>query len=171
MQLPPCSLLGLSGLGEFLWLLGNDGLLLLGLLSSLGSLEGGLGLGTIILRSRLENRVLLLGLDDSDCVGKGLGGAGLALGVRSAHNLDLDTEDTLAEEDVASGRVDEVASGLTGVDHETILNPSQYATKHLKNLRRRTVNFMDLARAALNLPETTTSQPLAPDSIMKRRTP
>jgi hypothetical protein len=29
------------------------------------------------------------------------------------------------------------------------------------------VNFMDLARAARSLPETTTSQPLAPDSIMK----
>jgi len=34
-----------------------------------------------------------------------------------------------------------------------------------------TVNFIDLARAALSLPETTTSQPLAPDSMMNRRTP
>ena len=29
------------------------------------------------------------------------------------------------------------------------------------------MNFMDLARAARSLPETTTSQPLAPDSMMK----
>jgi hypothetical protein len=34
-----------------------------------------------------------------------------------------------------------------------------------------TVNFMLLARAALSFPETTTSQPLAPDSMMNLRTP
>ena len=33
------------------------------------------------------------------------------------------------------------------------------------------VNFIDLARAARSLPETMTSQPLAPDSMTKRRTP
>ena len=33
------------------------------------------------------------------------------------------------------------------------------------------VNFIDLARAARSLPEMTTSQPFAPDSITKRRTP
>jgi hypothetical protein len=33
------------------------------------------------------------------------------------------------------------------------------------------VNFIDLARAARSLPEMTTSQPFAPDSMTKRRTP
>ena len=33
------------------------------------------------------------------------------------------------------------------------------------------VNFMDLARAARSFPETTTSQPFAPDSMINLRTP
>lgn len=68
----------------------------------------------------LENRLLLLGVDNGDGVGKGLLGAGLALGVGAPHDLDLDTEDTLAEENVAGGAVDEVERGLTGVDHEAV---------------------------------------------------
>ena len=82
---------------------------------------GGNSLSTIVLGHRLNNGLLLLGLDDSDGVGEGLGWASLALGVRSAHDLDLDTEHTLTEQDVAGGLIDEVLSGLTGVDHETIL--------------------------------------------------
>lgn len=38
---------------------------------------------------------------------------------RGSH-LDLDAEDTLAEQDVADGLVDEVDAGLTGVDHEAV---------------------------------------------------
>lgn len=44
----------------------------------------------------------------------------LALGIGTAHDLDLDTENTLSEENVTSGRVNEVLGGLTGVDHESI---------------------------------------------------
>lgn len=87
----------------------------------LGSLLGGKSLGTVVLAHGLENGLLLLGLNDGDRVREGLLGAGLALGVGAAHDLDLDTKDTLAEENVASGGVDELLGGLTGVDHETVL--------------------------------------------------
>jgi hypothetical protein len=100
--------------------LGLGGLLLSQTLL-LSGLLGGKGLGAVVLRHGLENGLLLLGLDDGDRVGEGLLGAGLALGVGTTHDLDLDTEDTLAEENVASGRVDELLGGLTGVDHETVL--------------------------------------------------
>lgn len=50
-----------------------------------------------------------------------LGGTRLAVGGRVTHDLDLDTEGTLAEENVTGGDVNEVANGLTGVDHETVL--------------------------------------------------
>lgn len=94
-------------------------LLLLGQTSVLGSL--GLGsLGTVVLADGLENSLLLLGLDDGDGVRERLLGAGLALGVGAAHDLDLDTQDTLAEQDVAGSAVDEVLGGLTGVDHEAV---------------------------------------------------
>lgn len=78
------------------------------------------GLGTIVLADGLDDGLLLLGLDDGDGVGERLLGTGLALGVGAAHDLDLDTENTLAEQDVASGVVNEVLGGLTGVDHEAV---------------------------------------------------
>ena len=87
----------------------------------LGELLGSQSLGTVVLADGLENGLLLLGLDDGDRVGEGLLGAGLALGVGTAHDLDLDTKDTLAEENVASSGVDELLGGLTGVNHETVL--------------------------------------------------
>lgn len=77
-------------------------------------------LGTVVLADGLENRLLLLGLDDGDSVGQRLLGTGLALGVRAPHDLDLDTQNTLSEQDVTSGTVDEVLGGLTGVDHEAV---------------------------------------------------
>lgn len=99
----------------------------LGLLSTLllghPSVLSGLGLGglsTVVLAHGLENGLLLLGLDDGDGVGESLLGAGLALGVGAAHDLDLDTQDTLSEEDVAGGGVDEVLGGLARVDHEAV---------------------------------------------------
>lgn len=95
--------------------------LLLGKTLLLGKLLGSKSLGTVVLAHGLENGLLLLGLDDGDGVGEGLLGAGLALGVGTAHDLDLDTEDTLAKEDVAGSGVDELLGGLTGVDHETVL--------------------------------------------------
>lgn len=84
-------------------------------------LLGGDGLGTVVLGHGLHNGLLLLRLNDGDGVGESLGWAGLALGVGAAHNLDLDTKHTLAEQNVAGGVVNEVLGGLTGVDHETIL--------------------------------------------------
>jgi hypothetical protein len=92
---------------------------LLGVPGILGSL-GLDGLGAVVLGDGLEDSLLLLGLDNGDGVGESLLGAGLALGIRTAHDLDLDTEDTLAEENVTGSAVDEVLSGLTGVDHEAI---------------------------------------------------
>lgn len=47
-----------------------------------------------------------------DDVGEGLGGALEALRVPALHDLDLDAENSLAEEDVANGLVDEVANRL-----------------------------------------------------------
>lgn len=95
-------------------------LLLLGGAGSLGlSLHLG-GLSTVILAHGLDNALLLLGLDDGDGVGQGLLGSGLALGVRATHDLDLDTQNTLAEQNVAGGVVNEVVGRLTGVDHEAV---------------------------------------------------
>lgn len=78
-------------------------------------LRGGLGLGL-----GLGVFSLCLGLEDGNCVGKGVGSASAAGGVPSVHNLDLDTENTLLHQDVADGLVDKVADGLTGVDHESV---------------------------------------------------
>lgn len=108
-----------------LLLLGSGLSLTLGtlLLSCLGSLSLSLGLGglsTVVLAHGLENSLLLLGLDDGDGVGESLLGTGLALGVGAAHDLDLDTQHTLSEEDVASSVVDEVLGGLTRVNHESV---------------------------------------------------
>ena len=104
------SLLLLSSLGLTLLLSRPDVLRSLGL--------G--GLSTVVLAHGLEDGLLLLGLNDGDGVGESLLGTGLALGVRAAHDLDLDTQDTLAEQDVAGGAVDELLGGLTGVDHEAV---------------------------------------------------
>jgi hypothetical protein len=108
-----------------LLLLSSGGSLLgtLTLLSSALSLSLGLhlgGLSTVVLGHGLDDALLLLGLDDGDGVRERLLGTGLALGVRAAHDLDLDTQDTLAEQDVAGGAVNEVAGGLTRVDHEAV---------------------------------------------------
>lgn len=78
------------------------------------------GLGAVVLADGLRDGGLLLGVEDGDGVGQRLLGAGLALRVGAAHDLDLDTEDTLAEQDVTGGAVDEVLGGLTGVDHEAV---------------------------------------------------
>jgi hypothetical protein len=85
-------------------------------LSDLG-LGSGDVLGNLALRDRgasESGRRLLLGLDDGDNIGEGLGGASASLGIPSLHDLDLDTEDTLTEQDVTDGGVDKVADGLPG---------------------------------------------------------
>lgn len=105
-------------------LLGNRLLSTLRLLFlSTSSLSRGLslsGLGTVVLADRLDNRGLLLGVENGDSIGQRLLGTGLALGIRAAHDLDLDTQHTLAQQDVASSAVDKVLGGLARVDHEAI---------------------------------------------------
>jgi hypothetical protein len=87
----------------------------------LSELLGSESLCTVVLADGLEDRLLLLGLNDGDGVGEGLLGTRLSFGVRTAHDLDLDTEDTLAEKNVTGSTVNEVLGGLTRVDHETVL--------------------------------------------------
>lgn len=53
-------------------------------------------------------------------IGKGFGRTSATLGIPRLHDLDLDTENTLTHENVAGGVVDEVTSGLTRVDHESV---------------------------------------------------
>eukprot|EP01136_Pigoraptor_vietnamica_P011651 Opistho-1_new@50747 len=86
-----------------------------------GGLDRGGGLLVdLVLRERALGKGVLLGLEDRDHVGEGDLGARLARGVEGEHNLDLDAEHTLAEEDVAHGRVHVVARGLARVDHEAV---------------------------------------------------
>ena len=40
--------------------------------------------------------------------------------IEGKHNLDLNTHDSLFEEDVSDGVVDEIVFWLTGTDHETV---------------------------------------------------
>jgi hypothetical protein len=68
----------------------------------------------------LENSLLLLGLDDGNGVREGLLGTSLAFRVGAAHDLDLDTQNTLSEEDVTGSVVNEVLGGLTRVNHEAV---------------------------------------------------
>lgn len=79
-----------------------------------------LGLDNVRLDGGLGNGGLLLGLKDGDGVGQRLGDTGLLGGGGVSHNLDLDTEDTLSQQNVTGGSVNEVSDGLTGVDHETV---------------------------------------------------
>jgi hypothetical protein len=68
----------------------------------------------------LENSLLLLGLDNGNGVREGLLGTSLAFRVGAAHDLDLDTQNTLSEEDVTGSVVNEVLGGLTRVNHEAV---------------------------------------------------
>jgi len=88
--------------------------------SILSCLLSSKSLGTIVLRHGLDNRLLFLGVDDGDGIGEGLLGTGLAFWVAATHDLDLNTQNTLSEEDVAGSSVDEVVDGLAGVDHEAV---------------------------------------------------
>lgn len=97
----------------------ESGLLLGGSLGGGGGGRGSDGLGLAVLGADLDGG-LGLGVDDLDKVGHGLGGTLLSLGVVGLEDLDLDTKDTLTEENVTDGVVDVVASGLTGVDKETL---------------------------------------------------
>merc|ERR1712096_427965 len=74
---------------------------------NLGLLDGG------------DNGVLL-GLEHIHLVGHGLLGAHLAGRVERQHNVNLDAKDTLAEEHVAHGGVDEVTAWVTSLDHVSV---------------------------------------------------
>lgn len=104
----------LSGL-----LLGLLTLLLLGRSRILGSL-GLSGLGAVVLAHGLDNGLLLLRLEDGNGIRQRLLGTSLAIRVGTTHDLDLDTQNTLSEQNVTSGTVDELLGGLTGVNHEAI---------------------------------------------------
>jgi hypothetical protein len=94
-------------------------------------------LGTVVLAHWLDNWLLLLWLDDGDGIWEGLGWARFAFWIRTTHNLDLDTEDTLAQQNVAGGVVDEVLGWLTGVDHETVLH-NQLELNMFEGIKMRT---------------------------------
>lgn len=87
---------------------------------SLGSGLGGSSLRTVVLAHRLNHTLLLLRLDDGDGIRQRLLGTRLSFWVGSTHDLDLDAENTLSEENVAGGGIYEVLGWLTGVDHEAV---------------------------------------------------
>merc|ERR1719150_2246369 len=94
-------------------------------------------LGGLGLREGVGWQGLLLGLHDGHVVGKRLLGPGLASGVERQHDLDLDSKNTLPQEDVPARGVDVVVDGVSGVDHQAVdklhgLCPltSQPATDH-----------------------------------------
>lgn len=74
----------------------------------------------LVLRDWLRNNALVLGFKDGDVVGKGLLGSGLSGGIPRKHDLNLQSEDTLAEEDVADSVIDVILRGLTRVNHESV---------------------------------------------------
>ncbi|RUS18924.1 hypothetical protein BC937DRAFT_88163 [Endogone sp. FLAS-F59071] len=65
----------------------------------------------------LKKKVAHKNVDD---IRKGLLGTVLAARIGLKHDLDLDTEHTLSQQDVADGNVNEVTCRLAGVDHKTV---------------------------------------------------
>merc|ERR1719454_51893 len=64
--------------------------------------------------------LLLLGLADLDDIGVGGLGADLASGVMGQHDFHLQTNNSLAEEDVANSNIDVLSHWMTSVNHQTI---------------------------------------------------
>ena len=58
---------------------------------------------------------------DSDDIRKVLLRTNSAFRIGGLHDLDLDTEHTLLDEDVADSLIDEFLAGITGLDHVTLL--------------------------------------------------
>jgi hypothetical protein len=63
---------------------------------------------------------ILLGISKGHLIGERTLGSGDALWIPVKHDLDLETEDALTEEDVTDGVVDEIFGWLTGMDHQAI---------------------------------------------------
>jgi len=85
-----------------------------------GSFSNGSSRLAEILGDGLSDGSFLLRLQDGDNIGKVLLGTSSASGVIVKHDLNLDTENTLTEKNVANSSINEVTGGLTGVDHETV---------------------------------------------------
>ena len=66
--------------------------------------------------NRRHDRLLLLGLQNGDHVGQGVLGSNLSRRIPVQHNLDANTQDTLAEQDVTDGVVNVVEGRLARVD-------------------------------------------------------
>merc|ERR1719454_666581 len=64
--------------------------------------------------------LLLLGLADLDDIGVGGLGADLASGVMGQHDFHLQTNNSLAEEDVTNSNIDVLSHWMTSVNHQTI---------------------------------------------------
>merc|ERR1719291_258368 len=77
-------------------------------------------LGGLGLREGVGGQSLLLGLHDGHVVGQRLLGADLAAGIPRQHDLDLDAEHPLPEQDVSAGHVHILVDGISGVDHQTV---------------------------------------------------
>merc|ERR1712062_497097 len=72
------------------------------------------------LREGVGWQSLLLGLYDGHVVGERPLGSNLAGGIPGQHNLDLDSQDALSEENVSAGHVHVLVDGISGVDHQTV---------------------------------------------------
>jgi hypothetical protein len=59
-------------------------------------------------------------LDEGNRIRKRSLGSEFTSRVVALHDLDLDTQNTLSQQDVSDGLVDKVVGGLTGVDHESV---------------------------------------------------
>lgn len=80
----------------------------------------GLSFASLGFRVGIGRDDFILGLDNGDVVGQGLLGSGFAGWVIGQHNLNLDAQNTLPQEDVSAGGIDIVVAGVTAVDHEAI---------------------------------------------------
>lgn len=78
------------------------------------------GRRVVLLKHSLFVSSLCLGLQDLDDVGECVGGSLLSFGVGGEHDADLDTDNTLLEEDVADADINEILGGLTSLDHVAI---------------------------------------------------
>jgi len=65
--------------------------------------------------------LVFLGFLDLDKIGERVSGASSTGRIDGQHNLNSNTQDTLLEVDMSASFVDELSSGVSGVDHETIL--------------------------------------------------
>lgn len=90
------------------------------LVGSFSSSLGSGGFSIVVLVYRLNDGGFFFGVNDGDGVGERFLGVGFVFGVRVVYDFDFDIKDILVEENVVGGVVDEVFSGLIGVDYEVV---------------------------------------------------